>query len=515
MTTRSAASSATSSGRSGRSARGSCTRTTSSGVRAVGAAQPVRDLDRPEAARVELRGRAEGAPRAVRRRSARRCRRLAAALGDPAFNFIVHSNPLRIRPRLRTTGTSRSCPRRQVAGFEWGSGFHINPVRRRRRPTSSAGSTGRPPDLGAARRGVHRARDGDPVRGVRGGALVEDGRPRGRRRERSRARSPPAARGVGGDATLRIDRSRGARASSRCPRARRARRGDDAVDERGAPVYFVEHERYFESRRGLYADGHDYADNADRFAYLSRAALALPAALGTRPRVVHLNDWQTGLIPFLLRHEHARDPSLAGARTVFTIHNLAYQIFSKHVVPALGLPWDVPLRGDGVPRSAELPQGARLRRRAHHGVADLRARDHDAGGRRRARGAAPPARARDPRDPERHRGREDPATTDRHPPARYSPPISPGRPRARRRCSASSACPFGDVPLVAMIGHHGSEGARSRRRGARRPARARPAARAARQRPARLGGRVPPRGARERRTGWPRASGSTRGSRTG
>jgi len=56
-------------------------------------------------------------------------RRLAAALGDPAYNFIVHSNPVRdpsspsyhwhveIMPALT-----------HVAGFEWGSGFHINPV---------------------------------------------------------------------------------------------------------------------------------------------------------------------------------------------------------------------------------------------------------------------------------------------------------------------------------------------------------------------------------------------------
>jgi starch synthase len=110
-----------------------------------------------------------------------------------------------------------------------------------------------------------------------------------------------------------------------------------------ATIYFVEHEHFFGSRRGLYADGsRDYPDNAERFAYLSRAALAVPAALRLRPRIVHANDWQTGLIPFLLRHEHAHDPNLAGARTVFTIHNLAYQgVFPKSIVPVLGLPWDV------------------------------------------------------------------------------------------------------------------------------------------------------------------------------
>jgi starch synthase len=114
--------------------------------------------------------------------------------------------------------------------------------------------------------------------------------------------------------------------------------------KKGRPThYLVEHERLFGSRRGIYGEGgHDYADNAERFTWLSRAALALPAATGMRPRIVHANDWQTSLVPFLLRHEHGQDPALARARTVFTIHNLAYQgVFPKQVVPHLGLPWDV------------------------------------------------------------------------------------------------------------------------------------------------------------------------------
>jgi starch synthase len=116
------------------------------------------------------------------------------------------------------------------------------------------------------------------------------------------------------------------------------------VKEAGATVYLVEHEAFFGSRAGPYADasGRDHGDNAERFAYLSRAALALPGAVGRRPAIVHVNDWQTGLCPFLIRQEHARDPALASARTVFTIHNLAYQgVFPKQVVPVLGLPWDV------------------------------------------------------------------------------------------------------------------------------------------------------------------------------
>ncbi len=113
--------------------------------------------------------------------------------------------------------------------------------------------------------------------------------------------------------------------------------------------YFVEHDCYFGSRRGYYGDASgDYGDNAERFAYLCRAALALPGARGLRPRIVHGNDWQTGLVPFLLREEHGQDPALARARSVFTVHNLAYQgVFPKDVVPLLGLPWSA-FRFDGM-----------------------------------------------------------------------------------------------------------------------------------------------------------------------
>jgi starch synthase len=111
----------------------------------------------------------------------------------------------------------------------------------------------------------------------------------------------------------------------------------------GLSHYLVEHDHFFGSRRGLYGDGpHDYGDNAERFAYLCRAALEVPAAFGLRPRILHLNDWQTGLAAWLLRHEHAQDPVLSAVRSVFTIHNLAYQgVFRKEVLPAIGLPWDV------------------------------------------------------------------------------------------------------------------------------------------------------------------------------
>jgi starch synthase len=111
----------------------------------------------------------------------------------------------------------------------------------------------------------------------------------------------------------------------------------------GAEVLFLEHERYFGRHRGLYQEhGRDHVDNAQRFAFLCRAALDLPRALGFAPDLVHLHDWQTALAAWMLRHEHAQGGWAGKARSVYTIHNLAYQgLFPKELMPAVGLPWEV------------------------------------------------------------------------------------------------------------------------------------------------------------------------------
>jgi len=117
----------------------------------------------------------------------------------------------------------------------------------------------------------------------------------------------------------------------------------------GSPeVYFLEHDLFYGFRRAPYGEGGvDYPDNPARFAFLARAALDLPRALGMRPEVVHFNDWQSALGPWFLRAEHGDDPWLEGSRSVYTIHNLAYQgMFAKEFMDGLGLPWSV-FRLDG------------------------------------------------------------------------------------------------------------------------------------------------------------------------
>jgi starch synthase len=90
------------------------------------------------------------------------------------------------------------------------------------------------------------------------------------------------------------------------------------------PLYLVDCPPLFD-RPGYYgASGLDYPDNHIRFAVFARAALAVARYL-FRPDIFHCHDWQAGLVPVYLRSTFASDPTFAGVRTVFTIHNLGYQ----------------------------------------------------------------------------------------------------------------------------------------------------------------------------------------------
>src|SRR5262245_42465098 len=82
------------------------------------------------------------------------------------------------------------------------------------------------------------------------------------------------------------------------------------------PVYFLEHHRYFD-RPFLYGSASEaYADNLERFTFLSRGALELVKALGWRPDVVHAHDWQTALVPVYVNTVEWGQP-LHGAATVY------------------------------------------------------------------------------------------------------------------------------------------------------------------------------------------------------
>ncbi len=91
------------------------------------------------------------------------------------------------------------------------------------------------------------------------------------------------------------------------------------------PVYFIEQDDYF-ARPGLYGDETgDYADNAQRFVFFCRAALALAERLEWFPQVFHCHDWHTALVPAFLRFLPGLAARVSAAAALFTIHNLAYQ----------------------------------------------------------------------------------------------------------------------------------------------------------------------------------------------
>ena len=104
---------------------------------------------------------------------------------------------------------------------------------------------------------------------------------------------------------------------------------------------FVDYPAYFD-RPSLYGTaGQDYPDNPERFAFLAVAALEWAAALPERFDLVHCHDWQSGLLPVLLRNGYA-PAGIARTPAVFTIHNLAYQgVFDASWLPRLGLGWDL------------------------------------------------------------------------------------------------------------------------------------------------------------------------------
>ncbi len=107
-------------------------------------------------------------------------------------------------------------------------------------------------------------------------------------------------------------------------------------------IYFLDNHEYFGSRNSLYTDpltGENFSDNDERFILLSRSVFELISKLGWIPDIIHCNDWQCGLIPAYLRTIYKDEEQFSQFKTLFTIHNLAYQgEFPKSSFNKTGLP---------------------------------------------------------------------------------------------------------------------------------------------------------------------------------
>lgn len=92
-------------------------------------------------------------------------------------------------------------------------------------------------------------------------------------------------------------------------------------------IYFIEIGDYF-NRPGIYIDpktNEPYPDNAERFAFFSKAALETLRILSWQPDIIHCNDWQTAAIPVYLKTVYQTEAFFTGVKTVFTLHNLTSQ----------------------------------------------------------------------------------------------------------------------------------------------------------------------------------------------
>ncbi len=109
---------------------------------------------------------------------------------------------------------------------------------------------------------------------------------------------------------------------------------------RNLEVIFIRNDSYF-LRDSLYGDSRgDYSDNMERFSFFCRKCFDVLKRINFSPQIFHTNDWQTALVNIYLKILYKNDTFFKEAKSILTIHNLAYQgIFPKDKFSVLGIDW--------------------------------------------------------------------------------------------------------------------------------------------------------------------------------
>jgi starch synthase len=115
----------------------------------------------------------------------------------------------------------------------------------------------------------------------------------------------------------------------------------DGTIVNGVRYFFVDDPGYFD-RDGIYGNAAgDFPDNAERYSEFCRAVIEIAKHVWPTD-VIHCHDWQTALVPVLLRSAYAADPLVKDIPVIFTIHNLGYQgHFAAAVLERASIPTDV------------------------------------------------------------------------------------------------------------------------------------------------------------------------------
>ena len=91
-------------------------------------------------------------------------------------------------------------------------------------------------------------------------------------------------------------------------------------DYEGIKYYFIDNEKYFKRENGEYG----YFDDAERFAFFSKSVLEILSVIDFMPEIIHVNDWQSALIPVYLKTMELGE-EYKNIKTILNIHNIQYQ----------------------------------------------------------------------------------------------------------------------------------------------------------------------------------------------
>lgn len=107
----------------------------------------------------------------------------------------------------------------------------------------------------------------------------------------------------------------------------------------GLTIYLICREEFFDRKRPYWTGERDYDDNDARFIFFQKAVVELLRLTDFKADILHCHDWQSGLLPLFLRDAERRYGVTLALKTIFTIHNIAYQgIFPRKSYALTNLP---------------------------------------------------------------------------------------------------------------------------------------------------------------------------------
>ncbi|MDD3594508.1 MAG: glycogen synthase [Candidatus Gastranaerophilales bacterium] len=112
-------------------------------------------------------------------------------------------------------------------------------------------------------------------------------------------------------------------------------------------IYFLANDGYFGNFNYIYPQWVSNRFEHERYAVFSKAVLEFTMLMDFKADIIHCNDWHTATIPMHLKESFKYSGFHGGMKSIFTIHNLAYQgRYSKDIVDFIGFPADWAWRFD-------------------------------------------------------------------------------------------------------------------------------------------------------------------------